>query len=232
MQFALMIYHTPEEFDMRKNDYSDPHLGAWRAYYKALVEAGVYVGANALEVPETGTTVRVREGKRRVQDGPYADTKEQLAGFIILELPSVDAALEWAARCPGAARRRGGSPAAGAGSHAAGVHRVNGSNQEDTHRAIERVARESYGRLVAYLSVHTHDLASAEDALSNALVSALDHWPQDGVPQNPEAWLMTAARHSLIDVIRHQTRGIGERADSEVAQGRFHGDGHIHRVSR
>jgi RNA polymerase sigma-70 factor (ECF subfamily) len=57
---------------------------------------------------------------------------------------------------------------------------------------------------VAYLSVHTHDLASAEDALSNALVSALSHWPQDGVPQNPEAWLLTAARHSLIDAIRHQ----------------------------
>ena len=67
-----------------------------------LVEAKVYVCANALELPETGTTVRVKEGKRRVQDGPYADTKEQLAGFIILELPSVDAALEWAARCPGA----------------------------------------------------------------------------------------------------------------------------------
>src|SRR5437660_1238341 len=93
MQFALMIYHAPEEFAMRKNDYSDPHLGAWRAYYKALVEAGVYVGANALEVPETGTTVRLKEGKRRVQDGPYAETKEQLAGFIILELPSLDAAL-------------------------------------------------------------------------------------------------------------------------------------------
>ncbi len=81
---------------------------------------------------------------------------------------------------------------------------MNEGVQEDTHRTIERVARESYGRLVAYLSVHTHDLASAEDALSNALVSALSHWPQDGVPKNPEAWLLTAARHSLIDVIRHQ----------------------------
>ena len=81
---------------------------------------------------------------------------------------------------------------------------MNGITQEDTHRAIERVARESYGRLVAYLSVHTHDLASAEDALSSALVSALTHWPEDGVPQNPEAWLMTAARRSLIDVVRHQ----------------------------
>jgi hypothetical protein len=103
MQFALLIYHLPEEFDLRKKDYNDAHLGAWRVYYKALVEAGVYVGADALEVPETGTKVRVREGKRRVQDGPFADTKEQLGGFIILEVPSVDAALEWAARCPGAA---------------------------------------------------------------------------------------------------------------------------------
>jgi predicted RNA polymerase sigma factor len=80
---------------------------------------------------------------------------------------------------------------------------VNGINQEDTDRTIERVARESYGRLVAYLSSHTRDVASAEDALSNALVAALTNWPRDGVPQNPEAWLLTAARHSLIDVIRH-----------------------------
>jgi predicted RNA polymerase sigma factor len=85
---------------------------------------------------------------------------------------------------------------------------MNKSNQEEVQhaigRTIERVARESYGRLVAYLSVHTHDLASAEDAFSDALVSALKSWPRDGVPQNPEGWLLTAARHSLIDVIRHQ----------------------------
>lgn len=102
MQFALLIYHSPDEFAMRKNDYNDPHLSAWRAYYKALVEAKVYVSGDALEVAETATTLRLREGKRRVQDGPYADTKEQLAGIIVLELPSIDAALEWAARCPGA----------------------------------------------------------------------------------------------------------------------------------
>jgi predicted RNA polymerase sigma factor len=76
--------------------------------------------------------------------------------------------------------------------------------QSSVGRTIERVARESYGRLVAYLSVHTHDLASAEDALSEALVAALKSWPRDGLPQNPEAWLLTAARHSLIDAIRHQ----------------------------
>jgi predicted RNA polymerase sigma factor len=81
---------------------------------------------------------------------------------------------------------------------------MSGTVEEGTHRTIERVARESYGRLVAYLSSHTRDVASAEDALSNALVAALTAWPRDGVPQNPEAWLLTTARHSLIDLVRHR----------------------------
>src|SRR5262249_15242771 len=80
----------------------------------------------------------------------------------------------------------------------------NEAREEVTHRTVERVARESYGRLVAYLSVHTRDLARAEDALSEALLKALTAWPRDGVPQNPEAWLLTTARHSLIDFFRHQ----------------------------
>lgn len=102
MQFALLIYESAEAFASRKSDGTDPYTGAWRAYHKALVESGVFVGGDPLEVPETGTTIRIREGKRGVQDGPYADTKEQLGGFTILELPSLDAALEWAARCPAA----------------------------------------------------------------------------------------------------------------------------------
>jgi len=95
---------------------------------------------------------------------------------------------------------------------------VNETNQEATRRTVERVARESYGRLVAYLSVHTHDLASAEDALSNALVSALTHWTQQGVPQNPEGWLMTAARRSLIDVIRHQRVALASEPTLKLLQ--------------
>jgi hypothetical protein len=102
MQFALLIYESPEAFASRKSDGSDPYTGAWRAYHKALVESGVFVGGDPLEVPETGTTIRTKEGKRGVQDGPFADTKEQLGGFTILELPSLDEALEWAARCPAA----------------------------------------------------------------------------------------------------------------------------------
>src|SRR6202522_863426 len=98
-------------------------------------------------------------------------------------------------------RRRGQAPRAGSRGP---DHGMNGGGQEDTQRTIERVARESYGRLVAYLSSHTRDVASAEDALSNALVAALTTWPRDGVPRSPEAWLLTAARHSLIDLVRHR----------------------------
>src|SRR2546425_3995859 len=96
---------------------------------------------------------------------------------------------------------------------------MSGNAQENTHRSthrtIERVARESYGRLVAYLSSHTRDVGSAEDALSNALVAALETWPQDGVPQNPEAWLLTAARRSLIDLVRH--RQVAEASEPTLA---------------
>jgi predicted RNA polymerase sigma factor len=81
---------------------------------------------------------------------------------------------------------------------------MNGSALADTQRTIERVARESYGRLVAYLSVSARDVAAAEDALSEALLAALRAWPQSGLPQNPEAWLLTAARRSIIDFVRHQ----------------------------
>jgi predicted RNA polymerase sigma factor len=75
---------------------------------------------------------------------------------------------------------------------------------EEVHRTIEAVARESYGRLVAYLSVCTHDVAAAEDALSEALLAALTTWARDGLPQKPEAWLLAAARHRLIDQARHE----------------------------
>jgi hypothetical protein len=102
MEYAILIYETPEAFGRRENGDDDPYLGAWRAYHKALVEAGVYRGGNPLNLPETGTTIRVKEGRRQIQDGPYASTKEQLAGFIIVELPSLDAALDWAERCPAA----------------------------------------------------------------------------------------------------------------------------------
>jgi RNA polymerase sigma-70 factor (ECF subfamily) len=73
----------------------------------------------------------------------------------------------------------------------------------DAHRAAEAAARESYGRLVAYLSARSRDVAAAEDALGDAFGAALEVWPRDGVPANPEAWLIAVARRRLIDDARH-----------------------------
>jgi RNA polymerase sigma-70 factor (ECF subfamily) len=80
---------------------------------------------------------------------------------------------------------------------------MNPGGAADTHRTIERVARESYGRLLARLIAHTRDVASAEDVLGDALVAALATWPRDGVPKSPEAWLVAAARNFYIDRVRH-----------------------------
>jgi predicted RNA polymerase sigma factor len=82
---------------------------------------------------------------------------------------------------------------------------------EDPNGVVDHVARESYGRLVAYLSARTRDVAAAEDALADAFLSALGTWPRDGVPAKPEAWLMTTARRRLIDRARHER----VRADAE-----------------
>ncbi len=96
----MLIYESPDDFSARTGERQEAQVGAWRAYHRALVEAGVYVTGAPLELPTTGATVRVHGGQRRVQDGPYADTKEQLGGYIILDVPSMDAALDWASRCP------------------------------------------------------------------------------------------------------------------------------------
>ena len=69
---------------------------------QALAQSGIMKGGHGLQLPETGTTVRLRDGKRHVQDGPYADSKEQLGGYFILDVPDLDVALDWAARCPAA----------------------------------------------------------------------------------------------------------------------------------
>jgi RNA polymerase sigma factor (sigma-70 family) len=84
--------------------------------------------------------------------------------------------------------------------------------------AIETVARNSYGQLIAYLASRTGDVADAEDALSDALVAALDRWPMDGVPQKPEAWLLHVARNRMIDAARRkQVRQKSEKFLLQIA---------------
>jgi RNA polymerase sigma-70 factor (ECF subfamily) len=83
---------------------------------------------------------------------------------------------------------------------------------EEAGRAAEAAARDSYGKLVAWLATQTRDVAAAEDALADAFASALQAWPQTGVPRSPEAWLLAAARRRAIDASRRaRTRGSAER---------------------
>jgi len=72
--------------------------------------------------------------------------------------------------------------------------------------AVETVARSGYGKLVAFLASRTRDLSAAEDAVSEAFAAALTDWPRNGIPQNPEAWLLTVARRKLIDLFRTSDR--------------------------
>jgi RNA polymerase sigma-70 factor (ECF subfamily) len=76
-------------------------------------------------------------------------------------------------------------------------------NDSAAHQAAERAARESYGRLLAILSARTHDIAASEDALSDAFARALERWPADGIPDQPDAWLLRVARHRKLDAWRH-----------------------------
>jgi hypothetical protein len=99
MKYALLVHQSKERFDSR-NDKSA--IAAGKAYGEALQAAGVFVGGAGLDSPQAATTVTVRDGKRHVHDGPYAETKEFLAGFGIIDVPDLDAALEWAARHPSA----------------------------------------------------------------------------------------------------------------------------------
>ena len=85
--------------------------------------------------------------------------------------------------------------------------------EEQAQLTADAVARRSYGKLVAFLAARTHDVAAAEDALSEAFASALRDWPRSGCPDNPEAWLLTAARRRLIDAGRRR-----QTSDAAVPQ--------------
>ncbi|MCB0154378.1 MAG: RNA polymerase subunit sigma-70, partial [Anaerolineae bacterium] len=73
---------------------------------------------------------------------------------------------------------------------------------EPTTQVTDLVIRQSYGRLVAYLASRWGDLMAAEDALSEALLAALNQWPHQGIPDNPEGWLLTVAKRRLLDLTR------------------------------
>lgn len=102
MQYLLLIYGDETAMLAADKEASSRMLAAYTAYTEAMKQAGVLVGANRLRPTSSATTVRNPDGKTSVVDGPFAETKEQLGGYYLIESPDLDAALGWAARCPGA----------------------------------------------------------------------------------------------------------------------------------
>ena len=102
MQYLLLIYGNEAGMQSASKADVEQMVAAYGAYTEALKKAGVLAGANRLQPTSAATTVRVADGKSKVLDGPYAETKEQLGGYYMIDVPDLDAALSWAARCPGA----------------------------------------------------------------------------------------------------------------------------------
>jgi hypothetical protein len=102
MQYMLLIYSNEKQLQTRSKAETETLMAAYSAYGEALSKAGVMVGGNRLKPTETATTVRSANGKTQVLNGPYAETREQLGGYFMIEAPDLDAAISWASRCPGA----------------------------------------------------------------------------------------------------------------------------------
>jgi len=103
MQYMLMIYGNEKAMLSASKEVAAKIMAAYTAYTEAMKKAGVYIGGNRLKPTASATTVRAPDGKTSVVDGPFAETKEQLGGYYMIEAPDLDSALSWAARCPGAA---------------------------------------------------------------------------------------------------------------------------------
>jgi hypothetical protein len=102
MKYLLMIYAQEKMFLSFPPEAQKRGMEAYMAYTEALKNAGVWVGSDRLQPTSTATTVRVTDGKTQVLNGPYTETKEQFGGYYMIDVPDLDAALAWAARCPGA----------------------------------------------------------------------------------------------------------------------------------
>lgn len=102
MQYLLLLYSDENAWDQLEPEVQEQAVAGYYAYTEALTEAGVRVGSNRLGPSSTATRVRLDSEKTQVLDGPYADSKEQLGGYYLIDVPDLDAAIAWAARCPGA----------------------------------------------------------------------------------------------------------------------------------
>jgi len=102
MQYIVLIYGNEKGWSSLAKGQAEKMYADYRKYTEDLSRAGVLRGGSELKPTTAATTIRVRDGKRQVTDGPFAETKEQVGGYYLIDVPDLEAALDWAARCPGA----------------------------------------------------------------------------------------------------------------------------------
>jgi len=100
VQYLLMAYVDETGWPRMSKSEQEQGIAAYAAYSEALKTSGVIKGSNRLQPSSVATTVRSTNGKSQVLDGPYVDSKEQLGGYFLIDVPDLDAALSWASRCP------------------------------------------------------------------------------------------------------------------------------------
>ena len=167
-------------------------------------------------------------------DGPFTETKELVAGYWVWQVRDMDEAIEWAKRCPNPTGEESvlelrpvfelddfgddgyaGGPRAGRAPAQPDRGAVV-APARDPHRAVEAVWRIESAKLIAALTRIVRDVGLAEELAQDALVAALEQWPESGVPDNPAAWLMATSKHRAIDLLRRSS--TLERKQEELAR--------------
>ena len=192
---------------LRDNDWSAPEiqrLGRRSARSTTRWSAPAPgCSAPACSRRRSATVVRAAGGDVSMTDGPYAETKEQMGGFWVIEAPDLDAALEWAGKAPPPARARSRSAPC-----------------RWMADALADIFRREAGRCTATLIRVLGDIDLAEDAVAEAFAIAAEQWPTEGVPPNPGGWITTTARNRAIDRLRREST----RTDRHLAAHRLHAD--------
>ena len=104
MRYMLLIFGDESRFAEMSEEDAASQMKLWDEYTKELVDAGAFVSGEGLQTSTTATTLRVENGERLLTDGPFADTKEQVGGFYVIECKNLDEALNWAEKLPSAQR--------------------------------------------------------------------------------------------------------------------------------
>ena len=218
MRFMVLVPGSPESEagEMPSTEI----LGAMTKYNEELVKSGVMLAGEGLHPTSRGAKVRFNGSERTVIDGPFTEAKEIVAGYWVWECASREEAIEWLKRAPFDGdveiELRQIFEADDFGEQltpelreanerlreqTAQIRRVTSSA---THRAIDAVWRIESARLIAGLTRIVRDVAVAEDLAQDALVAALEQWPESGVPDKPGAWLMATAKRRGIDALRRR----------------------------